>query len=97
MMQWANDLACFCGGTGLIPGQHGGLKDPALPTLWHRYRCGSELILVKVLPYAIGEPKNKKTILQSYSSQNSMIFTQKQTYGSMEESTGLRNKHIYSH
>ena len=32
MVQWANDLACHCGGTS--PAQW--VKDPALQQLWHR-------------------------------------------------------------
>ena len=36
MVQWVNDLACLCGGPGLIPGQEQWIKDTALLQLWHR-------------------------------------------------------------
>ena len=35
VVQWANDLACLCGGASLIPGLTQWIKDPsALPRMW---------------------------------------------------------------
>ena len=36
MVQWVNDLACLCGGTGLIFSPAQWVKDPVLLQLWHR-------------------------------------------------------------
>ena len=36
MVQRVNDLACFCGDAGLIPGLAEWVKDRALPQLWCR-------------------------------------------------------------
>ena len=35
VVQWVNDLACLCGGTGSIPGLAQWVKDPVLLQLWH--------------------------------------------------------------
>ena len=37
MTQWVNDLACLCGGTGLIPGLAQWVKDTKLQQLWLRF------------------------------------------------------------
>ena len=34
--QWVNDLACLCGGMGLIPSPVWWGKGPVLLQLWHR-------------------------------------------------------------
>ena len=52
-------------------------------------------------PEEKGESRTHKSarlqpILQSYSNQNSMALAQKQTYGSMEQNRGLRNKLTHS-
>ena len=39
--QWFNDLACLCGGVGLIPSSAQWVKDAALTELW----CRSQLRL----------------------------------------------------
>ena len=36
MVQWVNDLACLCGGVGLISSLMQGVKDLVLLLLWHR-------------------------------------------------------------
>ena len=35
MVQWVDDLACLCGGTGLIPSPVKGVKDPVMPQMQH--------------------------------------------------------------
>ena len=41
MVQWANDLACLCGGASSIPNPAQQVKDPVLPQPW----CKSQLQL----------------------------------------------------
>ena len=36
MAQWVNDLTCFCGSTGLIPGPAYWVKDLAWLQMWRR-------------------------------------------------------------
>ena len=36
VVQWVNDPACLCGGTGLIPSLAQWVKDAVLLQLWHR-------------------------------------------------------------
>ena len=53
------------GGTGSIPGQHSGLRIPHCCSCSVGYKCGSDLISVPRIPYAVGQPKkkiNKQTI-----------------------------------
>ena len=38
VVQWVNDLACLCGGTGSIPGLAQWVKDPVLLQLWHSFQ-----------------------------------------------------------
>ena len=41
VVPWVSDLACLCGGAGLIPGPVKQVKDPVLPQLW----CSSQMQL----------------------------------------------------
>lgn len=61
MVQWDNNLACLCGGAGLIPSLAQWVKDMALPQLWHR----SQLWIrfdpwLRNFQYATGAAKNEK-------------------------------------
>ena len=54
LVRWGNDLACFCGGAGLIPGLCSGLRILHCDSCGIDHSSSLDLILAWEFPYAVG-------------------------------------------
>ena len=64
MAQWVNNLACLCGGAGLIPSLVQWVKNLALPQLWHRSQLWLKFDPWPGNFHMLWWPKKKKKILK---------------------------------